>query len=182
MTLYLVRLLTAVFVPGVCVVGLANAQTQGGHADRAATQTEVADRTLLESTTQAWTKAFNARRVDALIALATDDVVLLDPSLPPVTGAAAHAAWKQAVGAARGQITNVSKEIVIAGDIAWRIGALSLSGPTGEVLSSGPSLEIWKRTQSGWRLHRQMSSSILPQPKLLSRPLPSEPVLDRPAN
>jgi hypothetical protein len=33
-----------------------------------------------------------------------------------------------------------------------------------------------------WKIHRQMSSSILAQPKLLPLPLPSEPVLDKPSN
>ena len=39
---------------------------------------EAADRIALEAAAQAWIKAFNARDVDALAALATDNVVLMD--------------------------------------------------------------------------------------------------------
>jgi hypothetical protein len=71
---------------------------------------------------------------------------------------------------------------VIHGDVAWRIGALTHKLPNGEVVGHGQSLEIWKRVRGDWKLHRQMPSSILPQPKLRPRPIPSEPVLDKPGN
>ena len=43
-------------------------------------------------------------------------------------------------------------------------------------------LEIWKRVKGEWKLHRQMSSTLLVPPRMLPRPLPPEPVLDKPAN
>jgi hypothetical protein len=49
-------------------------------------------------------------------------------------------------------------------------------------VSRGQSLEIWKRVNGAWKIHRHMSSSILAQPKLLPRPLPPEPMLDKPQN
>lgn len=143
---------------------------------------EATDRVLLEAATQAWSKAFNARDAGVLVSLTTEDVVLLDSSLAPVSGRAAHEALRQAVGAAKGQVTNATKEWVIVGDVAWRIGAFAHQLPGGDVVSRGQSLEIWKRVKGEWKLHRQMSSSILSQPKLLPRPLPAEPVLDAPAN
>jgi ketosteroid isomerase-like protein len=142
---------------------------------------EAADRAALEGAAQAWIKAFNARDDDALAALTTEDVVLLDPSVAPVSGReAARHAWQQALSAARGQVTTATKEAVIAGDIAWRIAALAHKLPNSDVASRGQSLEIWKRVRGEWKIHRQMSSSILAQPRLLPRPLPSEPVLDTP--
>jgi len=117
-----------------------------------------------------------------LVSLTTEDVVLMDPSLAPVTGRAAREALRQALGVAKGQVTNATKELVIADDFAWRIGALTHKLPGGEVASRGQSLEIWKRVKGEWKIHRQMSSSILAQPKLLPRPLPPEPVLDAPGN
>jgi hypothetical protein len=50
---------------------------------------------------------------------------------------------------------------------------------SGDESRASESLEIWKRTGDGWKLHRQMSSLIT---DLLPRPAPSEPVLDRPSN
>ena len=132
--------------------------------------TESSDRAAIEAAAQSWAKAFNARDTNALLALATEDLVVLDANNSPTTGARAREAWKRAVGASQKPITSTSKEIVIAGDVAWRIAAL---GP-------GQVLEVWKRVGGQWKIHRQMSSNVLTQPKLL--PTPSEPVLDRPAN
>lgn len=144
---------------------------------------DASDRAALEAATQAWVKAFNARDTDALVALATQDVVLLDPNVAPVSGReAARGAWGHALAAAQGQVTSATKEAVIAGDLAWRIGALTHKLPSGDVIGRGQSLEIWRRVNGAWKIHRQMSSTILAQPRLLPRPLPSEPVLDKPAN
>lgn len=147
------------------------------HAD------EAADRSAIEAGAQAWTKAFNARDVDGLLALMTQDVVLLDPEVPPVSGAeAARALLQRAAGTAKGQLANVTKEIVTAGDVAWRIGALAHEQPSRETTLRAASLEIWKRTKGEWKIHRQMSSGILSRPRLIRRPDPSEPVLDKPVD
>jgi len=117
---------------------------------------------------------------DALVALATPDVVLMDTNVDaPVSGReAARQAWAQAVSAAQGQVTMATKEAVIVGDVAWRIGALTHTPPKSNRVTRGQSLEIWKRVNGEWRIHRQMASTILTVPRL--RPLPSEPVLDTP--
>ena len=136
----------------------------------------------LEAAAQAWIKAFNAHQLDALVALTTQDVVLMDASVDaPVSGReAARGAWAHALAAAPGQVTSSTKEIVITGDIAWRIGALASRLPNGNVISHGQSLEIWKRVNGEWKIHRQMTSNLLGPPNLFRRPLPSEPVLDTP--
>jgi ketosteroid isomerase-like protein len=136
----------------------------------AALASESTDRAAIEAVAQAWVQAFNARDAKALARFATEDLVLIDANGPPMSGARAREAWTKASGASQGKITSVSKEIVIAGDVAWRIAALR----------QGPALEIWKRVGGAWQIHRQMSSNLLTQPSLL--PPPSEPVLDRPAN
>jgi len=131
--------------------------------------TEAADRAAIEVAAQAWAKAFNTRDVNTLLALATEDLIVIDANTS-MTGARAREAWKKAVGAAQGQITSSSKEIVVADDVAWRIAALG----------KGQTLEVWKRVGGGWKLHRQMSPNLLAPSNLLSPP--SEPVLDQPTN
>src|SRR5687767_15844005 len=73
--------------------------------------TESADRAAIEAAAQAWTKAFNARDANALLAVASDDLVLLNGSSAPMSGSRARDAWKKALGSGQGQLTNVSKEI-----------------------------------------------------------------------
>ena len=142
---------------------------------------EATDRAAIEAAAQAWTEAFNARDVDALLALSTEDVVLMDPRISPVSGrAAARRAVLQAFTTASSAVTTATKEISIAGDIAWRMSALDHTSTRLEAMSRGQSLEIWKRAGGAWRLHRHMSSSLLARPKLFPSPPPSEPVLNAP--
>jgi hypothetical protein len=65
--------------------------------------TESADRAAIEAAAQAWTRAFNARDANALLAVASDDLVLLDGSSAPMSGPRARDAWKKALGSAQGQ-------------------------------------------------------------------------------
>jgi ketosteroid isomerase-like protein len=146
------------------------------HAD------DAADRAALESAAQAWTKAFNARDPDAMVGLTTDDVVLMAPGMAAASGhKAVHATWARSLGAAQGQLSSATKEIVIAGSFAWRIAALTRKLPDGNKQST-QALEIWKRADGQWKLHRQMSSNLLAEPGMAPRPMPSQPVLDKQSN
>lgn len=138
-----------------------------------------ADRRAIESAAQQWTKAFTERDATALAALVTEDVLVLDGSTSPIDGRArACDAWLRAAAMSQGGIKSGEREIVISGDAAWRVGTVAYKSSGGEWLK-GQSLEIWKRTHDGWKLHRQMSSHIMDR---TLRPAPSEPVLDRPTN
>ena len=141
-----------------------------------------ADLRTLEAATQAWVKAFNAHDTDALMKLATPDVALIEPSAAvPVNGPqAVRAAWEAASADMQGHVASVTREVSIAGDIAWRTAVVTNKLPNGEVAARGQSLEIWKRVNGEWRLHRQMSANILTLPRLRPGPPPSRPALDAP--
>jgi ketosteroid isomerase-like protein len=142
-----------------------------------ATADEATDRLNIEAAAQAWTSAYNARNSEAMAKLATDDVVLLDPTLPPVSGrSAAQEIWMQALRRNKGSLETSSKEIRIATDFAWRIAALTHLPPNA-VARPTQTLEIWQRTNDGWKLHRQMSSGILAPTRLLRSP-PAGPMRD----
>jgi ketosteroid isomerase-like protein len=138
-----------------------------------------AKRSAIETAAQSWAKAFTARNADAMVALATDDVVLLDARIPPVSGReGARNAWRGAARRSGGQLTTTTKETEIVEDVAWRIAALAYKLPSGEVVNHGQALEIWKQVDGEWKLHRQMSS-LLSSSTIVRKPLPSEPVLDK---
>src|SRR5689334_22473438 len=134
--------------------------------------TEASDRAAIETAAQAWIKAFDAHDADALAALATPDVMLMDPATSaPVVGAdALRKAVGQRGALAKAGITSTTREIFISQDIAWRVATVN----------TGQSLEIWKRVKGRWRLHRQMSSGLLVPPKRFNQPSPSEPIFDTP--
>jgi ketosteroid isomerase-like protein len=142
---------------------------------------EASDRVVLENVAQSWIKAFNSNDVDTLIALATPDVVLLDPDdSVPVSGTAAAREALGKAAAVAGDVTSLTKEVVVQGDVAWRISVVEHKLPSGESFKRGSSLEIWKRAGSGWKLHR-IAGSIIAQPDLRPR-FPNQPVLDAPLN
>jgi ketosteroid isomerase-like protein len=150
-----------------------------GLSSMAALADAASDRLAIESSAQQWTRAFNARDASALAALVTDDVIVLDGGVSPIAGPSRVSdAWLRAEALSQGGIKSTQKEIVISGDVAWRVGIVAYSH-SGGALVQGQSLEIWKRTRDGWKLHRQMSSHLMDR---TLRPAPSEPVLDRPTN
>jgi ketosteroid isomerase-like protein len=146
---------------------------------------ESSDRAALEAAAQAWIKAFNAHDVDALIARCTPDIILIDAEASPVSGAAAaRELWARTPPyGTPGRLTSATKEIAINGNTGWRIGAVALPMPNSGTLRN-QSLEIWKRVNGEWKLHRLMSARLL-IPMTFghgSPPVPSEPVYDKPTN
>jgi ketosteroid isomerase-like protein len=138
---------------------------------------EVTERAAIEAAAQAWMNAYNAQDVDALMAMSTDDVSLLDPTMPIVKGAqAARKALHNAT--AKHGVTSATQEIVINDDIAWRVGALKQKTSSASSRTA-PILEIWQHSEGRWKLRRQMSSGLLARAPLLRQPGP-EPRLDSP--
>lgn len=137
------------------------------------------DRQAIESAARQWTRAFNARDTATLAALTTEDVLVLDGSANRIDNPAlASHAWVVASALTQGEIKTGEREIVITGDTAWRVGAVAYKRSDG-AWHKGQTLEIWKRTRDGWKLHRQMSSHLMEH---TLRPAPSEPVLGAPTN
>ena len=138
-------------------------------------------REALDSAMQRWTTAVNARDAATLISTMTEDVELLDATAATVTGGDAVTKTLLEV-AKRGSLDATSREIAIAGDVAWRVVAFTQTRKDGVVHAHGQALEIWRRVRGKWQLHRQLAAGIIAPANLLSRPSADEPVLDRPRN
>jgi ketosteroid isomerase-like protein len=137
-----------------------------------------ADRIALETAIHRWTAAVNARDTAALTRTMTEDVVLLENE---VAGRDAAMRALREVGT-HGKLMVMSKEITIAGDVAWHVAGLAQKQKNGDVQARGQALEIWKRVDGAWKLHRRMAPGPVPPGVSLTRPSPDEPVLDRPPN
>lgn len=137
------------------------------------------DRVALEATIQLWVKAVNAQDATALTNTMTEDVELLDASAATVKGRTAVVRTLRAA-ATRGRLVATSREITIANDVAWHVVGLAQVQKNGDVHARGQALEIWKRVQGKWKLHRRMAAGNLPPSGPLTRPSTSEPMLDGP--
>jgi ketosteroid isomerase-like protein len=147
----------------------------------ACTRVPAADpaRVALEGAIQRWVTAVNAQDVATLNGMMTDDVELLDAN--GATRAGREAAIRELRDAAsRGKLSATTREIEIADTVAWHVVALAQTQKNQDVRARGQALEIWKRENGAWKLHRRMSAGITPDS--LTRPSPKDPVLDRPTD
>ena len=84
-------------------------------------------------------------------------------------------------GEAQGTLIVTTREITIVDDVAWHVASLTQARKGGDVRALGHALEIWKRVDGEWKLHRRSASGNAPGVSL-ERPLPDEPALDAPTN
>jgi len=135
------------------------------------------DRVAFEAAIHRWVTAVNAQDVDTLTRTMTEDVELLDENVAVTGRNAAIRALGEVL--TRGQLVATSREITIANDVAWHVVGFAQIEKSGDVHARGQALEIWKRVKGEWKLHRQMAAGVISPAHSLTRPSPSEPVLDR---
>src|SRR5690606_10409602 len=72
------------------------------------------DARAIETAAQAWIAALNARDVEGMLHLASDDVVLMDAAQPSTVGKeAARVAWRRSLPESGTQVTTVTKELEV---------------------------------------------------------------------
>jgi ketosteroid isomerase-like protein len=139
------------------------------------------DRVALDFAIQRWMTAVNAQDVATLTTTMTENVELLDADASTVTGRDA-AIRKLREVVTRGKLLTMSRELTIVNDVAWRVVEIAQTQKGGVMHARGQALEIWRRENGEWKLHRQMAAELFSPTDLLTRPSTSEPVLDQPKN
>jgi ketosteroid isomerase-like protein len=134
-----------------------------------------ANQAALEAAIHRWTTAIGAHDVATLEATMTEDVELLDASS---TFTGRDAAIRALSDATRGKLVEMTREITLVDDVAWHIAGVARTQTNGDVQASGQALEIWKRVNGEWRLHRRIAAGDRAG-IALTRPTTKEPVLDR---
>jgi len=138
-------------------------------------------RVALEAAIQRWMAAVNAQDADTLNKTMTQDVELLDADVATATGRDAAIQTLHEV-VTRGKLLATCRELTIVNDVAWRVVGFTQTRKNGNVHARGQAIEIWKRVNGEWKLHRQMAPGVFKPADLVTRPSPNEPVLDRPTN
>ena len=139
-----------------------------------------ADRAALDAAIQRWTTAVNAGDVDALEATMTEDVEFMDGKTV-VTGRDAVIRALRDVPT-RGRLATMHRDIGIANLFAWRTAGFTQTTKNGDVNVPGAPLEIWKRVQGTWKLHRQMGGGLIVPTGPLVLTSPNGPVTDQRKN
>jgi ketosteroid isomerase-like protein len=108
-----------------------------------------------------WIDAYNAGEPDRIIALYSEDAIVMPPDAPSVTGDAALRSFlaDEMAEAKKGGITIVltgDDEADTSGDLGWHRGTFKVVGEGGASLGTGKYLEIWERQQGKWRITRDI--------------------------
>jgi len=114
--------------------------------------------------TDSWVKSFNTGNAGAVVALYSEDAVLMPPGAPSARGTAAikEAIAKEIAGAKKGGVTfaiGTNDEVNVAGDMAWHSGAYFIMDKSGKPVEAGKFLEAWEKKNGKWRIVRDIWNS-----------------------
>ena len=127
------------------------------------------DAARIRAGTQSWVKSFNSGNAGAVVALYSEDAVLMPPGAAPAHGTAAikEAIASEIAGAKKGGVTFVlgtNDEVGVSGDLAWHSGAYFVMDKANKPVETGKFLEVWERKNGKWRVIRDIWNSNGAQP------------------
>ncbi len=96
-------------------------------------------------------------------ALYAGDAQLLPPDREVVGGRASIREFVATANPPGGPASEIATvETLMFGDHAFRQGSFKVKGPDGTPLETGKFLELWKKVDGKWLIHRDMRSSNAP--------------------
>lgn len=113
----------------------------------------------LEAMTPTWEAAFNGNDAEGLGALYAEDAVLLPPNAPAENG-------RKAIVEAHANDGSVSLDLIdreswISGNVGYKRGDYVMKAGDA-VIDKGRYVEIWKKINGEWKIHRDIYNSSLP--------------------
>lgn len=114
----------------------------------------------------AWAERYGLHDAAGVAALYTADAQLLPPDAEIVNGRAAiqeFFARENPPGGAGIEIATV--ETHVFGDYAYRQGTFRFKRPGGASVAAGKFIELWKKADGEWLIHRDIWSANAPPPQ-----------------
>ena len=133
-----------------------------------------------QATADAAAERFAAHDSAGVASFYTADAVLMPPDQEVVTGRAAieeFFARTNPAGAPAVELATV--ETFLFGDHAWRQGSFRVDGPGDDMPASGRFVELWKKVDGAWLIHRDIWNANAPPPAAPATP--TETPSDEPA-
>jgi len=121
-----------------------------------------ADPSVITSRSAEWDEALNAKDIDGIVALYTDDARMMAPNMETGIGSdGVRAAFSGMIEAGL-NVSLTSIEAIIAGDVGYNVGTYVLTDGD-EQVDVGKYLETWQRGDDGvWRISNDIFNSDLP--------------------
>ena len=123
-----------------------------------------APETFPQAAADGWVAAFNSGDIDGLALMYSPDAEILPPDNPIVTGHEASVGYWQNYNPGQVRLEISESETFAAGDYWLREGSYSAMYPVEGEPRVGKFMELWKKVDGAWVLHRHMWSPNAPQP------------------
>ena len=124
------------------------------------------DEAAIRAGTTLWTDAYNAGEVDKIVALYTEDAVVMPSNAPALRGRAAIKDFltKDIAAAKAAGLTTKDGvgDVGIAGDLAWHAGTSSVIDAAGKTIETGKYIEVWRRINGQWLMIRDIWNDDAP--------------------
>ena len=111
-----------------------------------------------------WEKAFNEPDKELGMAQYTDDAMLMPPNAPSMVGKQAIGEMFVGADAAGISLSLNTTEGFSSGDLGYAMGEYTFRAPNGSVADVGKYIEVHKRVNGKWLMHRDIYNSDLPPP------------------
>jgi uncharacterized protein (TIGR02246 family) len=133
----------------------------------AAADTSKEDEAAIKAASAGWISAYNAGDANAIMAVYTDDAVVMAPGAPVAKGASAikQLIEKQVASTRASGITLVlggTHDVAVSGELGWDSGNYTVRDKAGTTVDSGSYLAAWKKTGGKWKIVRDMWNSDRP--------------------
>lgn len=120
-------------------------------------------RSALDTINRQFMEAFSNKDGAALGLLYTEDAIALPPGAVQVEGRAAiEAMWKGMLSLPLSAIELKTSETGGGVETAWEVGQYRLLQNDESVADAGKYIVIWKKTEAGWKVHRDIWNSDAP--------------------
>jgi ketosteroid isomerase-like protein len=112
-----------------------------------------------------WQELLNAKDIEGLVAMYSDDCRLLPPNGKMAQGG--DAVRESFSGMIEAGLTGELKtiEAMAAGDIGYRVGTYALNAPDGSTVDRGKYIETWRKDAGEWKLVNDIWNSDMPVPE-----------------
>jgi len=114
----------------------------------------------IEAAVQRFVMLANTGSLEAFADLYTEDALIMMPGMAAVDGRDGAVIFGERIRSRRpARLVLATQEVEGVGDGAWERGTSEWVQPDGQVVDRGKYIVIWKRTESGWKLHRDIMNS-----------------------
>lgn len=127
-----------------------------------------AEEAALKAATTTWLNAYNNGDVETMVALYTDDAVLMPPHAAVASGKDAIRAFITAdtamAKAAGVKLNGTAATAGVSGDWGWESGSYTATDATGATVDSGSYLSVSRKVDGKWLYVRDTYNSDRPMP------------------